>query len=99
MLTNSNSRRRSRSYIEFVLFPERLAISRGADPQRIVHRLWQDSFNRHVVLVVALKFTLLALLWWFFVREYRSDPDSSGIAQALLPTVPSVVETQKDPAP
>jgi hypothetical protein len=64
-----------------------------------VHKLWQNSLNRHVVVVVALKFVLLALLWWVFVREYRSDPGSSGIGQALLPTVPSVVETRKDLSP
>ena len=62
-----------------------------------MHNLWQDSFNRHVVLIVALKIVLLALLWWFFVREYRSDLGSSGIADALLPSLPSAVETQKDP--
>lgn len=64
-----------------------------------MHKIWQDSFNRHVVLIMALKIVLLALLWWFFVREYRSDFGSAAVGQALLPTVPSVVETQKDPSP
>ncbi len=64
-----------------------------------MHKLWRDSFNRHVVLVVALKFVLLALLWWFFVRDYRSDPGSIGVGQALLPASPPVVEIRKDPVP
>lgn len=64
-----------------------------------MHKLWRDSFNRHVVLVVALKFVLLALLWWFFVREYRSDPGSIGVGQALLPATSPVVEIRKDPVP
>ncbi len=64
-----------------------------------MHKLLRDSFNRHIILIVALKFVLLALLWWFFVREYRSDPGSAGVGQVLLPAAPSVVETRKDPAP
>ena len=64
-----------------------------------MNKLWRDSFNRHIVLVVALKFVLLALLWWFFVRDYRSDPGGTGVGQQLLPAIPSVIETYKDPAP
>jgi hypothetical protein len=64
-----------------------------------MHKLWQDPLNRHVIFFVALKFVLLAMLWWFVVREYRSDFGSTEVGQALLPTVPPVVETLKDPAP
>ena len=64
-----------------------------------MHKLWQDPLNRHVTFFVVLKFFLLALLWWFVVREYRSEFGSTEVGQLLLPTVPSVVETHKDPAP
>jgi hypothetical protein len=64
-----------------------------------MRKLWHDPLHRHVAFFVVLKFVLLALLWWFAVREYRSEFGSDEVGRALLPGVPFVAETHKDPSP
>lgn len=59
----------------------------------------RNTLHRHVALVVAGKFLLLALLWWVCVRDYRSDPGSAEVRAALLPESTPVVETRKEPQP
>lgn len=47
-------------------------------------RIWQDRTARHLAILLALKFSLLAALWWGFVRDSRPEPDAGAVATALL---------------
>lgn len=40
---------------------------------------------REIVVVLALKFVLLALLWHAFVRDQRVDVDAAAFAQRIAP--------------
>jgi hypothetical protein len=55
----------------------------------VMHRLWQDRTARHVVALLALKFSLLAALWWGFVHDARLEPDAAQVATAVLRAVPA----------
>lgn len=54
-----------------------------------MNRLWQDRTARHVTILLALKFSLLAALWWGFVRDARLEPDAGRVAEAVLRAVPA----------
>jgi len=54
-----------------------------------MHPSWQDRTARHVAILLALKFSLLAALWWGFVRDARLDPDASQVAEAVLRAAPA----------
>ncbi len=43
-----------------------------------------DLTARHLVLVLAIKFCLLGVLWWAFVRDAPPPPGATGVAQSLL---------------
>ena len=54
-----------------------------------MHRIWQDRTSRHVVILLALKFSLLVALWWGLVRDVRLEPDAGQVAAAVLRAVPA----------
>jgi hypothetical protein len=54
-----------------------------------MNRLWQDRTARHVAILLALKFSLLAALWWGFVRDARLEPDDGRVAEAVLRAAPA----------
>jgi len=62
-------------------------------------RLWQDRTARHVTILLALKFSLLAALWWGYVREVRLEPDASQVASAVLRDGPAVDSYAPEGAP
>jgi len=62
-------------------------------------RSWQDRTARHVVVLLALKFSLLAALWWGFVRDARLEPDAGQVATAILRTVPAADSHAPEGAP
>ena len=47
-------------------------------------RLPRDLTSRHLLLVLAVKFCLLGVLWWAFVRDAPPPPGAAGVAQSLL---------------
>jgi hypothetical protein len=64
-----------------------------------MHRLWQDRTARHVAILLALKFSLLAALWWGFVRDARLEPDAGQVATAVLRAVPAADSPAPEGAP
>ena len=45
----------------------------------------RDATARHLVVVLAVKFCLLGLLWWAFVRGAPPGPGADDVARTLLP--------------
>lgn len=68
-------------------------------PLPSVPKPWRNPLSRHVALVMALKFLLLALLWGLCVRDCRTEPSGAQVRAALLPAGSPVVQPSKDPAP
>lgn len=64
-----------------------------------MNRLWQDRTARHVATLLALKFSLLAALWWGYVREVRLEPDASQVASAVLRAAPAADSYAPEGAP
>lgn len=64
-----------------------------------MNRLWQDRTARHLAVLLALKFSLLAALWWGFVRDARLEPDASQVATAVLRAVPAADSNAPEGAP
>jgi hypothetical protein len=62
-------------------------------------RLWQDRTARHLAILLALKFSLLAALWWGFVRDARLEPDTGQVAAAVLRAVPAADSHAREGAP
>ena len=63
-----------------------------------MQRLWQNRTGRHVAIVVALKFCLLAALWWAFVKDARIEPDDNDVAAAILQPAPETAPTTPESA-
>jgi len=53
-----------------------------------VQFLWQNRTGRHVIIVMAVKLCLLAVLWWAFVKDARIEPDDNDVAAAVLRPAP-----------
>ena len=45
----------------------------------------RDVTARHLAVVLAVKFCLLGLLWWGFVRGAPPEPGADDVARSLLP--------------
>jgi len=55
-----------------------------------MNRFWQDRTARHLAILLALKFSLLAALWWDFVRDARLELDGGRVAEAVLRAAPAL---------
>jgi cbb3-type cytochrome oxidase subunit 3 len=64
-----------------------------------MQQMWQDRTARHVAILLALKLSLLAGLWWAFVRDARLDPDEAQVAEAVLRAAPATDSYAPEGAP
>jgi hypothetical protein len=51
-------------------------------------RLWRDRTGRHVTIVVVAKISLLAVIWWAFVRDNQPETSINDVAAAVLQAAP-----------
>ena len=61
----------------------------GSCKELHMDHLWQDRTARHVAVLPALKSSLLAALYWRFVRDARLAPDDGRVAEAVLGAAPA----------
>jgi sensor domain CHASE-containing protein len=54
--------------------------------------LMDRNLARKIALVLLLKFALLLVLWWGFVREQRVTVDADKVAEQLLQGLPMLTQ-------
>lgn len=47
----------------------------------------QHRLLRHIWIVVVLKLVVLFLIWWFFMRTHRIEPETDRILEHFSPPI------------
>jgi hypothetical protein len=59
----------------------------------------RDPGNRRIAAAVLLKFCLLAVLWWVFIKDAAWTPSATEVGEALLSSAPHAADPVREQAP